>query len=187
MVSTFRATSCRLETLNHYSVEPHDESFGLYLQGLPLPPEDPALRTWRDLVTRLTAEGKSLTRVRTISGAMSPYVRYEIDWGYPGNAAAGERILILHVDDLAGVVGPGPVGDFYLFDDAVVLTMDYDADGRLLPSRLITASQEVAAYRRIWEDVVCSAVTLDDYLAAVRRQPLAPPPGVTTARGHVRI
>lgn len=181
MVSTFRSTSSRLESLERYTVEPHEESFRLYLEGRPLPPGDGALDDWRQLVAEMTREGKTLTRVRAISGPMTPYARYELDWGYPGNAAAGERILILHVDDLAEVVGTGPVGDFYLFDDAVVLTMDYDAEGRPLPCRLITAPGEVAAYRRTWEEVVRSAVPLDEYLAAIRRQPLAPPPGVSRA------
>ncbi len=179
MVTSFRRTSCRLETLSRYTVDPHEEGFRQYLEGRPVPPEDEDLEDWRRLVATATGAGRTVRRVRAIAGSMPAYARYELEWGYPGNAAAGEQIHILHVDDLDVVLGLGPVGDFYLFDDEAVLTMEYDTDGRPLPSRLLTDPAEVLGYRRLWERALGSAFSFETYLAAMRRQPVLPPASVT--------
>jgi hypothetical protein len=181
MVTTFRRTSCRLETLSRYTVDPHEEGFRQYLEGRPVPPADPDLEDWRRLVAEATGAGRTVARVRAISGPMPAYARYELDWGYPGNAAVGERIHILHVADLGAVLGPEPVGDFYLFDDQAVLTMEYDAEGRPLPSRLLTTPSAVAEYRRLWDLARRSAMSLEAYLAAQRREPVLPPTSETRA------
>ncbi|HEY0410064.1 MAG TPA: hypothetical protein VGE42_07315, partial [Candidatus Dormibacteraeota bacterium] len=83
--------------------------------------------------------------------------------------------------DLGAILGPEPVGDFYLFDDQAVLTMEYDAEGRPLPSRLLTTPSEVAEHRRLWDLAHRSAMSLEAYLAAQRREPLLPPTSETRA------
>lgn len=84
---------------------------------------------WQDnpWVRSMTGAGKTLRRVHIVRSPLSDYLRFELDWGYVGNAAAGEEIRIV---DLATQAVDGlPDHDFWLFDDTSVYKMHYnDAD-----------------------------------------------------------
>lgn len=116
----------RLETLDRYDVASDGGDFARYLAGEPGPdmerkgPFLAALRAdqARGLVTR---------RVHVVRSPLTPYLRYEMEWGYTHNAAY-EDIRIL---DLAEV--PEPAGlsdhDFWLIDGREVAIMAYDGEG----------------------------------------------------------
>jgi hypothetical protein len=168
-------TSFRLESLAHYSVDAEREEFDAFLRGDPLPPPNPPdFEEWFDRLRQERAEGRRRSRVHAIAGTLTPYLRYEIEWGYSGNAVAGEDIRILH----AASWQTSPFGshppDFYLLDDERVVLMAYDDGGHWLGGELVTDAAEVDRYRRLRDAAIQASCSLAEYLAALRRLPVPP-------------
>jgi hypothetical protein len=122
------SSAFRLECLPAYDVteDAERDAYRRWLAGEELPPPQ---RAWPELVALAVAAGKRMQRVRVIR-QMTDYIRFELHWGYPANVAAGEDIRILEL---------GPENDalltrhdFWLFDDAVAVRLDYATDGRFV-------------------------------------------------------
>lgn len=111
----------RLETLQYYADDPN---FDRFVTGETWQDTD-SKRHWVDLVQRRVGEGVVMQRVHVVTEPWSDYVRFELTWSYPPNAAAGEDIRILTT--AARWAGP----DFWMFDDQQVWLMHYDAAGAL--------------------------------------------------------
>jgi hypothetical protein len=160
LFSTFERSAFRLECLPTYAVteDAEAEAFRLWLAG-GQPPKK--ARDWPKLVASATANGKKMQRVRLIR-AMTAYLRFELSWGYPDNVAAGEDIRILELragESLAGM----PEVDYWLFDDATMVRLEYDGAGRFLRPVEVDDPAEV---RRCcgWRDAVMArAVSFDLY------------------------
>jgi hypothetical protein len=160
LFTSFRSSAFRLETRSVYSVDEDEEreAFRAFLSGRPRPvlAQD---RGWPKLVASACAAGKRMQRVRLVTLPLSDYLRFELSWGYPSNVAAGEDIRILPV------VGGAPDGvmehDYWLFDDATVVRLEYDARGRFLG---VAAADDPAPYRRCRELAMARAVPFGEYL-----------------------
>ncbi|HEV7467088.1 MAG TPA: hypothetical protein VGP96_12350 [Candidatus Dormibacteraeota bacterium] len=173
VVRGWRSGSFRLEALAQYTVEFEADEFEAFLRGDPVPPPNPPeFDAWSAQLRQERAEGRIRSRVHAIAGPLTPYLRYEIEWGYTSNAAAGEDIRILHVPRWSDSPFGEQPPDFYLLDDERVVLMAYDGTGHWLGGEEITASDEVARYRRLRDMAVGAAVPLADYLAALRRLPI---------------
>ncbi len=172
---SWHVSSFRLEALAEYTVEDEREEFEAFLQGDPLPPPNPPeFEEWFARLRLERAEGRYRSRVHAIAGALTPYLQYEIDWAYKGNAAAGEDIRIVHSASWqTSPFGEQPP-DFYLLDDERVVLMAYDEVGHWLGGEIITADAEVDRYRRLRDLAVESSHPLREYLAALRRLPVPP-------------
>jgi uncharacterized protein DUF6879 len=178
VLDDWRETSFRLESLDEYNVEHEAERLGAYFRGEPVRPYDPGQQEWLDELRLEQEQGKRRVRVHAIGGPLTPYLRYEIEWAYTVNAAAGEDIRILHRETWADTPFGERPPDFYLLDDSVVAVMAYDDEGHWLGGDVITAEAEVDRYRRIRDQALAEAVTLAAYLAAQRRQSTPPPTSV---------
>lgn len=168
-------SSFRLEALDQYSVEFEREEFEAFLRGDPLPPPNPPeFDAWLEQLRRERAEGRLRSRVHAIAGPLTPYLHYEIDWAYKGNAAAGEDIRIVH----AASWETSPFGtqppDFYLLDDERVILLTYDESGHWLGGEIITDPAELPRYRRLRDLALSTSRPLAEYLAAMRRLPVPP-------------
>ena len=168
-------SSFRLEALDQYSIEFEREEFEAFLRGDPLPPPNPPeFDAWLDQLRRERVEGRIRSRVHAIAGPLTPYLHYEIDWAYKGNAAAGEDIRIVH----AASWETSPFGtqppDFYLLDDERVILLTYDEAGHWEGGEILTDPNAVAPYRRLRDTAMASSRPLAEYLAALRRLPVPP-------------
>ena len=114
----------RLERLQHY---PGDPNFDRFLRGEPWQDTD-SKRHWVDLVSRRTGDGVVMQRVHVVDEPWSDYIRFELTWSYPHNAAAGEDIRITSRQCEAYALA----GDFWMLDERTVWAMDYDRAGQLL-------------------------------------------------------
>jgi hypothetical protein len=126
LFESFRSTAFRLECLPAYAVTEDDESeaFRLWLAGEQPPRKE---REWPKLCASAVAARKSMQRVRLVTQPLSEYLRFEMEWGYPANVAAGEDIRILDYEP------PGLLKvDFWLFDDELAVVLEYDDQGRFL-------------------------------------------------------
>jgi hypothetical protein len=166
LFSSFGASAFRLETLPAYRVDSEADELALFLQGKPLPPD--GNEAWAQIVTKAVAAGKRMQRVHVVPRRLTPYLRFEIEWGYLYSAEAGEEILLLTHDTPGDLFGTWPLHDFWVFDDRVYVRMRYAEDGRFLYAARVEDRGEVEAYRRAQAVAVAHAVPLQRYLAEVR-------------------
>jgi hypothetical protein len=132
------------------------------------------LEDWLAVLRRLPAQGRTLGRVHVITGSLTPYLRYEIEWGYAPMAAAGEDIRILHRRSWAEMPFERQPPDLWLIDDSVVAVMRYDGDGRWLGLDRVSDPRDIAMYRSLRDLAMDHAVPLAAYLRAMRTAPLDP-------------
>jgi hypothetical protein len=171
----FERSAFRLEALDHYTSDAEDEEMRRWFEGEPFPlvqvsseMHDEYLR----LVRAACATGKQWRRVHAVSGP-TPYVRFEVE-GYGENEAAGEEVRILPASDLAAMFGEQPP-DFWLFDDELVLEMQYDETGRIAAIPVISDPGSVRRYLRLRDIAVRHSVPVRAYRAALRRQDIPAP------------
>ncbi|MCP2262486.1 hypothetical protein LX15_006225 [Streptoalloteichus tenebrarius] len=123
----FDRSAWRFETQPTYTMPNEQESLARFLSGEPQPEGHNA--GWHGTVRSLVAEGKSIGRVRTVRKPLTDYQRYQLAWGIPGNVEAGEDIRILDLTDLDLDL---PTQDFWLFDESVVVDLNFRPDGTLI-------------------------------------------------------
>jgi hypothetical protein len=117
MVKHFTRSAFRLETLQTYEVATDGSDFRRYLDGEPTwTPK--RKQPWLDHLAAERARGLHRHRVRIVTHPVTPYTRYECEWGYVPNAEAGEDIRVLDVGERdrpdVGVLGNG---DWWLVVD----------------------------------------------------------------------
>jgi hypothetical protein len=152
----FTATAFRLELLPVYTSASDGGDVARYLRGEAAP--DPERKeAW---LSRLRAErdqGRIRQRVHVLASPIGGYLRYECEWGYAPNAAAGEDVRIL---DLAERSLPAALAgidhDFWLIDDAEVIVMHYDQDGRFTAAELL-ADTALPRYRAARDAALAAA------------------------------
>lgn len=92
----FTRSAFRLETLQTYEVASDGSDYKRYLDGEPhWTPE--RKQPWLDHLAAERAQGLRRSRVRVVTHPITPYTRYECEWGYRPNTAAGETVRILDV------------------------------------------------------------------------------------------
>ncbi|MET8474340.1 DUF6879 family protein [Streptomyces sp. NPDC006422] len=160
MFDDFQREAFRLETLDDYSRSGSVDAYRLFLEGRPKPEGYNA--DWLDEVRGLVDAGRRIYRVHVLSRPLSPYLRFELGWGYQTNATAGEEFFILDVTQL-----PNPlkgVGDFWLFDSATAAPMRYSDDGKFLGADVLPDDQggQYVTYR---DTALAHAVPFADWWA----------------------
>jgi hypothetical protein len=122
----------RLETLPVYTMPQEAEKLARFLAGENSP--DDYTSGWMDELQQWGREGKSVGRVHVITRPLSDYLRFEFECYYRHHVKAGEEIRILDVTDR-----PNPlpdVQDFWMFDRAKVVLMNYREDGTQISREL---------------------------------------------------
>jgi len=153
----FQHSAFRLELLPQYLVEPEHDSFAAFLAGEPMPEGHNA--DWHATIRANTTAGKIMSRVHVVTQPLSDYLRFEFQWGYVGNAGAGEDIRIL---DLSRTPDPGlPDTDFWLFDEKAVVAMLYEDDGTQIGRELLDV--DPAEFIRYRDLALAAAVPFSDY------------------------
>jgi len=166
LFETFAHRAFRLETLSRYDVPEVEEALRAFLAGAPKPGPDPDDLAWQSNIRAHAAAGRPMQRVHVIRGPLTDYLRFEVEWGYPDNTAAGEDIGILHVGD--GELPELGEEDFWLFDNSTLVLMRYDEHGRWLGADQVVDPDRLSAYRRRRDQALALALPLDDYLSGVR-------------------
>ncbi len=139
----FRAISRRafhLEVQDAYSTPDEAGPFALFLAGRPDDLE--WHRPWLDLVREVTADGRSIDRVRLVSQPHGDYTRWGLSIA-PHNIAAGEDVRWLPRHEIPASDVPGD--DFWLLDDDRVMFTIFEPGGRFAGGAL-TRDPSIVAY-----------------------------------------
>ncbi|WP_427890256.1 DUF6879 family protein [Kribbella sp. GL6] len=153
----YRRSAFRLETLDHYDVGSDGGDVARYIAGEPDPDPD-RKGPWLDELRSERAAGKLRHRVHVLRTPLTGYLRYECEWGYVPNAAAGEQIHILDLTETELPTGIEILEDFWLMDDQTVLRMHYDAQGVYLGASL---ADDVVPYRRTRDAALAAGTDFD--------------------------
>ncbi|WP_406154315.1 hypothetical protein OG217_21535 [Streptomyces sp. NBC_01023] len=124
----------RLETLSDYSGSGNTDAYRAFVDGHPQPTDYNA--EWLAEVRSHVASGRRLYRVHVLTRPLTPYLRFELGWGYVTNAAAGEEFFVLDLTDRSSPL-PDDVGDFWLFDSVVAALMRYVEGGKFAGAEVL--------------------------------------------------
>jgi hypothetical protein len=180
LLSNFKKTAWRLEALGRYETTDRVRS---YLRGDPAPPPIGAgLAAYVENIRAMPSQGRTIGRVHAIVGPLTPYLRYEVEWGYAVTADAGDDVRILHRRSWSDTPFGSQPPDFWAFDldtaDPIVAVMHYAEDGQWLGLDLVT--HDVGEYRRLRDLAVREAIPLQSYLAGLRAASIDPIPHLTS-------
>lgn len=144
----------RLELLDRYDVDSDGDDFARYLRGEPQPTAE-RKQPWLERLRREYEAGIVNHRVHILRTPLNDYLRFECEWGYKHNGAAGEDIRIL---DLAERAAPEGLTDhdFWLIDDRHAIRMHYDEGGRYLGAEPVGDSQ-LPKYQRARDAAVAAS------------------------------
>lgn len=142
----------RLELLDSYDVDSDGGDFERFLRG-EVSPTLERKQPWLNRLRREAESGILNHRVHVLHTPLTDYLRYECEWGYAYNAAAGEDIRILDLAERAAP--PGLVDhDFWLVDDQHAIRMHYDRAGRFLGAEPV---DDPSPYQQARDVVVAAA------------------------------
>jgi len=148
----FAHSAFRWEGLQVYE----DEAVAAFLAGEPKPAM-PSKERWVARVRSARELGKVMARVHGVQEPLTDYLRYELEWSYPPNVAAGEDIRI----SPAWSTG---IRDFWLFDSRTLLWLNYNDSGHLVSAEL-DGDPDAIVQANFWRDHVMHAgVPLHDYM-----------------------
>ncbi len=144
----------RLELLDRYDVASDGEDFERFIRGEQEPTPE-RKQPWLDQLRREHEAGIHNHRVHVLCTPLTDYLRYECEWGYAFNAAAGEDIKII---DLAERAAPDGLvdHDFWLIDDAHAIRMYYTDDGQFRGAELL-GDDALPRYRTAREAAIAAS------------------------------
>lgn len=99
---------------------------------------------WKQMVIGHLAAGRRMRRVHLLRQPLSDYLR----WEFAFQCQVGEDIRVVDLDEHPELTDHPH--DFWLFDNRVGVSMDYDADGRLAHCERIGES-DIERFR-LWRD-----------------------------------
>ncbi|NKE57872.1 hypothetical protein FXN61_13935 [Lentzea sp. PSKA42] len=156
----FTSTLFRMETLDLYDVSSNGDDFRRYLDGEP-GPDMSRKGKWLDHIRNEVVRGLHTYRVHVVHGPLTDYLRYEFEWDYVHNAAAGEHIRILDLTEQSSPEGL-VADDFWLIGEDHAVVMHYDDEGRFQHGRIVPEGQLVE-YRQARDAAWSAAVPFTDY------------------------
>jgi hypothetical protein len=155
----FKRSAWRMETQLTYTIPSEQSTFRKFLAGEPVPEGHNS--AWQDGIRSWAAQGKFLSRVRMVRQPLTDYQRYLFAWGVPGSVAAGEDVRILDVtNEDFGI----PKQDFWIFDDSIVVHLNFNPDGTLINIELID-QPDMAKYRAWQETALKNSVPFSEWNA----------------------
>ena len=123
--NSFQKSAFRVETLQRYNVDEEMEAYEFFMKNKKVPGwlwED-----WHDIVRQAKSRRAIMQRVHLIQFPISSYVLFEIE-AYKKNIEAWEEIFYIPFEKCSVEVK----SDFWIFDDSIILKMNYDKDGRFI-------------------------------------------------------
>ena len=157
----FEHTAYRLERLPWYGVGYEDASFRAWRAGTPMR-HDPERDAWTGMVTAAVTAGKVFQRVHLV-GDLTEYLRYEFEYWYAANAAAGDDVRIWP-EPPGGWPEGLPPWDYWLFDSRDLWVMRYDETCRFMAAEQVD-DLAVTVLGSYWRDAALHrAIPYADYM-----------------------
>ncbi|SFT01146.1 DUF6879 family protein [Saccharopolyspora flava] len=154
-----RRSAWRFEAQPTYTMPGEQEELELWRAGEPMP--DDFNSAWHGRVAGYVERGVSVGRVRVVRRPFTEYLRHQFDWVIPGNTRAGEDVRILDVTDVELEL---PDQDFWIFDDEIVVDLNFNPDGTLINLEQ-QENPDLSTYRKWRDTALAHAVPFSDFHA----------------------
>jgi hypothetical protein len=164
LFQSFKERAFRLETLDLYSVQEEAENYRRFLKGDRPPASNN--EEWCQLIKGNVTAGKVMERIHVVSVPLTPYVKFEIDWGYVHSRAAGEQIRMLDRTRVPKELGS--VRDFWLFDEKVLVFMCYQKDGAFVGAEIENDPGVISEHIMIERRLLSLSLPLGEFLLGYR-------------------
>jgi hypothetical protein len=148
-----------LETRDAYGTETELPHWGKWRRGEA--DDSDWLDWWLEMLRGHRAAGRTCRRARIVSEPVTEYQRWSLSL-VEGFVDAGEDISYIRRPRLATVMLPGS-GDFYVFDDELVLFLHYAGSGTNTAYEITEDPQIVRTCRQAFETVWDLATPFRDY------------------------
>jgi hypothetical protein len=146
----FEHSAFRMEVHQVYTMAFEAETLRGFLSGGSIPR---GFNTeWHETIRDHVAAGRTFQRAKLVRLPLTDYSRYLFEWIVPGNVAAGEDYRIIDVTDRELDI---PRQDFWLFDESVVVHLNYRPDGTQI-NRELLRDPDIGQYLR-WRDAAVAA------------------------------
>ena len=154
-----RKSFVHLETRDSYGTEVELPHLAKWKRG---EPDDFAwLGWWLEMLRGHRAAGRTCRRARVVSEPLSDYQRWTLS--HAGMFVdAGEDVRYVPRPHLATIALPGS-GDFYVFDDELVLFLHYAGNGTNASFEVTESPETVQTCRRAFEAVWDLAAPFREY------------------------
>jgi len=126
--NNFKKYAFRLELLQKYSVNEEKEDFENFNKKGKVNPK--INEEWHDILIAAKKRGAKVIRAHVIKEPLSDYIKFELEH-YKENKKYGEGALLISKEEF-DKLNINIKRDFWLFDDNIVLEMNYDSDGHFL-------------------------------------------------------
>ncbi|GAA2577859.1 hypothetical protein Stube_21800 [Streptomyces tubercidicus] len=160
MFDSFEREAFRLETLDDYSKSGNVGAYQAFLAGEPQPSD--YNEAWVSEIRSHTSQGKRIYRVHILSRPLTPYLRFELGWGYQKNRTGGEEFFILDITE-----NPNPlqgVPDYWQFDSVTTGVMSYTEDGAFLGADVLPEGR-AGEFRHYRDTAMAHAVPFAEWWA----------------------
>lgn len=154
----FQRSAFRLEARQTYNVESEQPDLARFRAGEPK--LDDRNEAWYRRIRDSVDAGKTFTKVKMLLRPLTEYQRYSLAWAMPDSVAAGIEYRVIDTTDRTIDL---PDIDFWLYDDATVVVLDYHDDDSPKGAELITT--DIDKYRR-WRDIAMKeSIPFSEYRA----------------------
>ena len=123
--NSFQKSAFRVETLQRYNVDEEMEAYEFFMKNKEV--ANWLWKDWRDIVRQAKSRWAIMQRVHLIQFPISSYVLFEMEI-YKKSVEAWEEIFYIPFERCSVEVK----SDFWIFDDSIVLKMNYDEYGRFI-------------------------------------------------------
>ncbi|WP_084628394.1 DUF6879 family protein [Amycolatopsis nigrescens] len=142
----FERSAFRLELQQTYTMPTEQDGLRRFLAGEPKP--DDHNSAWHERIRGYVGAGKVVQRAKVVQLPLTEYLRYQWSWSIPENVAAGEDYRVV---DTTGKNLDLPPYDFWMFDELVVVHLNYRSDGTQI-SRELVENPNIEKYLK-WRDI----------------------------------
>jgi hypothetical protein len=154
-----RRSAFHLEMQDEYGVADESEPFQKWLNGEP--DDYHWITEWHELIKKVTAAGKSVSRARVITEPVTDYIRFEHDLTR-FNVAAGERVYWVPRHLTTGI--EFPEHDYWLLDEETVAFNIFSEDGSTFGAKLVTEPATVDHCVKVRDQVLAVAIPHESYV-----------------------
>lgn len=156
---TFERSAWRFEAQPTYAMPRESPDLNRWRAGQARPHAHN--EAWHETVREIVTSGRSIGRVRVLRRPLTEYQRFQLDWVIPANTEAGEQVRVL---DLTRLGLDLPSHDFWIFDDSVVVDLNFNPDGTLF-NRDQRESPDLWQYREWRDTALAHSVSLSEWNA----------------------
>jgi hypothetical protein len=121
----------RVQTLARYDSVSDGDDFERYLRGEG-EPSAPHKQDWLDRLASDAEHGRIRRNVHIVEQPLSDYLRYQFEWCYVYNVAAGQDVRVLDISSNTAAAHLTACGDFAVLEGIDVARNHYTPDGAFL-------------------------------------------------------